>query len=703
VPGAYSRSAAIGGGGGISAGNGVILGKSATGAPGILNVFSTPQEAKEVLGDGELLKAVAHAFNPSPDYSPQSVRAMVVNGNTRAERVLKSGGLEILKLKSAMYGVPANRLKMRLSNGTNPGTKKVVFEHEENSQTADNIDKKSILIQYTGDGAAAALDVNSTGLSVEITREDNVPALDVIGLNGLRVGEAKEFSVATTNPAGQDITVVADIVLDGTGPALLTLEYKDPDAGNTWVLVDPSQPFRGPAGFALSNSALRFRLTPLACAEGSVLSYSLKLRQVIEGAATNNVVASTTTGQIEIAAADKPYSGYNIPAYDANSGSLFLAFEDFPTIDTLVARLNAAGEFAAVQLEAESNVPSSELDAVIALDIKTEAKTLNSDFYALFHALENSYYAGAGNVEKAEGAANIMPDNDADFAYFEGASAGTYTVEDWNNALSALEAENVQIISTPATSREVHALISNHCTLMSNVVNRKERTALVGGPAGETLAQAAERAAALNSKYVSYCYPAINANSPLTGAPEDLPASYFACKLLGMECAVAVNEPLTWKNVSVNKFLVKLKTSEMEKLIIGGVLCGGVTDDNRLAVIRAMTSYQGSQLQLVERSMVREDLYMNRDIRNQYSMGVGRPGTDKGGAAAETLFGAARGWKAEGLIVPDDDGNLVWDVTVRKSGDKTHISFSRNLTAPQNFFFITANNYVYESKTTVEV
>jgi hypothetical protein len=198
-------------------------------------------------------------------------------------------------------------------------------------------------------------------------------------------------------------------------------------------------------------------------------------------------------------------------------------------------------------------------------------------------------------------------------------------------------------------------------------------------------------------------FPAINANSPLTGAPEDLPASYFACKLLGMECAVAVNEPLTWKNVSVNKFLTKLKTTEMEKLIQGGVLCGGVTDDNRLAVIRAMTTYQSFQLQLVERSMVREDLYMNRDIRDRYSAGVGRPGVDKGGEAAETLLGAARAWRGEGLIVPDDDGNNVWGVIVRKSGDKIYITFNRNLTAPQKFFFITANNYVYESQTTVEV
>jgi hypothetical protein len=203
---------------------------------------------------------------------------------------------------------------------------------------------------------------------------------------------------------------------------------------------------------------------------------------------------------------------------------------------------------------------------------------------------------------------------------------------------------------------------------------------------------------------VSYCYPAITAASPLTGEAEDLPASYFACKLLGMEAVVAINEPLTWKDVSVLKFLTKLKISEMEKLIIGGVLCGGVTDDNRLAVIRAMTTYQGRQLQLVERSMVREDLYMNRDIRLQYGAGVGRPGVDKGEDAEQTLQDAARGWKGEGLIIPNDEGQNIWGVVIRKSGDKTYISFNRNLVAPQNFFFITAYNYVYESApTTVEV
>jgi hypothetical protein len=323
---------------------------------------------------------------------------------------------------------------------------------------------------------------------------------------------------------------------------------------------------------------------------------------------------------------------------------------------------------------------------------------LRSDLYALISALKNSYYVGKENVEKADGAVNIMPDIDADFVYFAGATAGTYTVADWNEALGKLETENIQIISSPSTDHTVHVLISNHCALMSSTVNRKERTWLLGGAKGEAMADALANAKSLNSKYGSYVYPAANVNSPLSGEAEDVAASYVACMLLGMEAAVSVNEPLTWKNLGVNKFLVKLKIPEMEKLIKGGVLCCGTTDDNRLAVIRAMTTYQGgSQLQLVERSMVREDLYMNRDLRNRFSVDVGRPGISKSNEAEKTLLNAARDWKTDGLIVPTDEGKNVWGIVVRKSGDKTYIEFNRNLTAPQNFFFITAYNYIYDT------
>jgi hypothetical protein len=333
VPGAYSRSSAIGGQGGISAGNGVILGKSIMGKAGVLNEFASPREAREILGDGELLKAVALAFNPSPDYAPQKIYAMVVNGNTQAERQMKSGSNIILNLKSAMYGVPANQLKMRVSEGTDAGTKKLQFIFKGDDDTAekiDNIGKESISLLYTGAGSAATVTIDNDKLSVSVARE---------------------------------------------------------------------------------------------------------------------------TGD-----------------------SIDVRFEDFPTIEQVVARLNDTGVFAAIQLETESNVPANQLDAVTSQSIKTTARTLRSDLYALISAFKSSYYVGKENVEKADGAANIMPDADTDFVYFAGATAGTYTVADWNDALGKLETEDVQIVSSPSTDHAVHALVNNHCTLMSSTVNRKERT-----------------------------------------------------------------------------------------------------------------------------------------------------------------------------------------------------------------------------------
>jgi phage tail sheath gpL-like len=304
-------------------------------------------------------------------------------------------------------------------------------------------------------------------------------------------------------------------------------------------------------------------------------------------------------------------------------------------------------------------------------------------------------------VAKVQGTPNAMPDCTGPVFFAGAAGSGAPTTDDWIKTLSALETEDVQVIATHVTSKDILTLISNHCTLMSNVQNRKERRAFLGGSDDETVDDALDFAKQLDNKLVVYCYPAITALSPFTGRAEGLSAAYFGCKMLGLRCALAINEPLTWKNVRVLGFKRKLKITEMEKLIAGGVLCGGETDDKRLAVIRAVTTYQGRQLQLAEESMVWLDLFMNRDLRTRLSAGVGRPGLDGGSGAEQTLLDAARDWRGQGYIVPTDSGESVWGVVVRKDGDKTFISFNRNIVAPQNFFFITAYNYVYSSATTV--
>lgn len=544
IPGSYSRSDSISGSnGGVSAGNAVILGRSAGGKPNTLLEFASLSEARDYLISGDLLDGIAHAFNPGGDYSPQKVFGMVVNSNTQAQRLLKSGSTHVLTVKTKNYGALMNQTKMRISAGTTGS--KVQIKYKDKESQIDNIRRETFSLLYTGEGTSATVTVSPTGLVTEV-----------------------------------------------------------------------------------------------------------------QGVANN-------------------------------ADNLSLSFVEFPTIEDLVSRINDTGVYTAVIIDTASGVKSSQLDTITG-DIKAE-RVLSSNLQALIEALASLEYIGEVTLNSTE--SRILPEYDSDYVYFNGGTSGSYTVSDWVNALSVLETENVQIVSTPSTDEAVHALILNHCIAMSNVENRRERTCFLGGVINETLEVAIEKAKALSSKYASYCYPSIVAADPVTGETKSLPASYFSCKMAGLEAAIAVNEPLTWKDVKVVSWSKKLKNSEINKLIEAGVFVGAETDDGRLAVIRSLTTYPGNTLQDCERSMVREDLYMNRDLRTRYSAGIGKP--ESGGTAADlaVLNEAASEWYKAGLMPQP----TVWGVSISKNGDKTYISFSRYLTAPKNFNFATASNFVYSS------
>jgi hypothetical protein len=699
VPGAYSRSLAVGGAGsGVSANNAVILGESEGGQGNKLFTFSSVEEAKETLVSGELLNAVAHAFNPSPEYSPQAIRAMVVNQNTQAESILRSGGKPVLKLTSASYGRVANRISKRI-DGNEKG-KKITFFAGEEKETIDIGDEETMSVRYIGDTGRAILSVDNNRLFVRIDGQVNDdPFVEIRNLQNLRVGESRIFKIRITNPEEVSISKIGiKIEMNGIGSDCLKVEqygnYKSFDLDTPYAGTPGSNGIHIEGG---AYSEQKFQITPTT--EG-IMEYSVTIVNMEDG----SEITSTTVGEITIAAEGAEYIVYAIQALDVHTGDVYIDFDQYPTIKDVVLRLKSVEVLDVECPASKEGTPSRELDYISSESLlRTANETkLKSNFYALVHALEKSPWIG--KVEKVAGAQNQMPDNDDEPVYFGGASHGIYNVEAFIKTLDLLKTENIQIISTPATDPDIHTLISNHCTEMSNVQNRKERTAILGGTGDGSIEDALGAAKALDNKLVSYVYPAAVALSPLTGKAEDIPASLVACKLLGMEASVAVNEPLTWKTLGVLGFKKKLKISEMEKLIAGGVLCGGTTDDNRLAVIRAMTTHQGDQLQLVERSMVREDLYMNRDLRQIFSRGVGKPyGNISVGTAKQTVLDAARHWKGDGLITPTDKGENVWGVVAWQSGDKMYISFSRNLTAPQNFFFITAYNFVYESATTVEV
>ena len=380
--------------------------------------------------------------------------------------------------------------------------------------------------------------------------------------------------------------------------------------------------------------------------------------------------------------------------------SLTVNFADFDTLESLVTKINDGDAWQATIVGNNASLPSANLDTVSSLDIGDTGTTLYANYVAFLNALNTMQLLGG--VEVLAENTRQVPDNLDSYEYFTGGSSGSYSVTQWQTALAALELEDVQIIATPSTDAAVHNLISTHCTSMSDIIHRKERTAILGGAVGMTDAAAIEEALGLNNRLVSFCCDNPIKVNLITGKTETLSGGMLGVMLAAMESAMSPNTPLTFKVLNVLGFTKVRQVANMTNLIKAGVMVCNSNPENlsEYICIRALTTFQGDDLINNERSMVREDLFMNRDLRQQYKPVIGSAGISTN-AAIQTLKNRAKEWALNGYIVPSDSNENVWDIKVRINGDKVYITYSRYLTAPVNFVFITAINHIYT--TTVEL
>jgi hypothetical protein len=396
--------------------------------------------------------------------------------------------------------------------------------------------------------------------------------------------------------------------------------------------------------------------------------------------------------------------GAVIPSGEPDEGAvtdtLTVGFADFDTLESLAAYINNSDVWQVSVVGNNAELSSVKLDTVTSVAVEETGTTLYANFDAFLTAISSMQLIGSVTI--LDDNTRQVPDNTDSYVYFTGGSVGSYSVTQWQAALAALELEDVQIIATPSTDPAVHALISTHCTTMSNVINRKERTAILGGSVGIADDAAISAAQGLNNKLISYCCDNPIKVNLITGKTETLSGAMLGVMLAAMESAMSPNTPLTFKQLNVLGFAKTRKVSNITTLIKAGIMVCNSNPENltEYICIRALTTFQGDDLINNERSMVREDLFMNRDLRAQYNSVIGSAGISTN-AVIQTLKDRAKEWALNGYIVPTDDNQNVWDIKVRINGDKIFITFSRYLTAPVNFVFITAINHIYTS--TVEL
>lgn len=375
---------------------------------------------------------------------------------------------------------------------------------------------------------------------------------------------------------------------------------------------------------------------------------------------------------------------------------LDLDFISFPTLNELAGAINDTEYFNVELIDVRAYAASNELD-VVSFSNLNERKIIYSNTIVQKEFIESVPFIG--EVELKE---NKPLDNNSG-VYFTGGSTSPALREHLNKALSVLETEDIQIIATPETSNEVGLAIQAHCESMSNEDNRKERTCILGGAIGLSDDDGIRNARAFNSMYSSYVIDNCIANNPITGKNETISGAMVGCMLAGIEAAIAVNIPLTKKKLNVLGCTKKRTITNMSNLIKNGIMVVNNDPENaaNFICIRGLTTFQDDDLISCERSMVRESMFMARDLRQKTAGKVGDVGNGSSlPDIIQTLIDSSSEWESKGYIIPSDEGN-VWDIRASINGDKVTLDYSVYLAAPINFIFITSNNHVYSASVTL--
>ena len=378
---------------------------------------------------------------------------------------------------------------------------------------------------------------------------------------------------------------------------------------------------------------------------------------------------------------------------------LSIDLNDYNTVGELAAFINSQTGYTCSVIAGQENASPLQLDGVSSQDINTSAYTAESSMQAMIDVIE----ANSARVSAAanNGANDRSVVDNLAATFLTGGTEGSYTSTEWTAALTALEGEDIQFISTPDSDSSVHASIKTHCEIMSSVTGRKERQFLVGA-AYKTSVRATEistaisAAIALNSKNGMYVFNG-GTQRDVNGTIQNFGGSYAACMLMGAKMALAINQPLTFKQLNFIELEWKLTESELENLLKNGVASVNYNSQGLPHLVRQFNTYQTNDLKFNEFSVVTEMYFASRDLRqNLEAQFVGQPGT---AVSAGTLRGAVEArlavYQDLGIFIKNpEDGLSWWNVQISLNSDQVFIDYDAYITLPVNFQFIT--NHFHE-------
>lgn len=184
------------------------------------------------------------------------------------------------------------------------------------------------------------------------------------------------------------------------------------------------------------------------------------------------------------------------------------------------------------------------------------------------------------------------------FTSLTGGIEGVTTSAQWTNALGKLELLDVDIVVPITTDPTITAMVKTHVETMSNLDNRRERIAFVGGAPGSGfgttslyVSDLVSKASTLASSRVVLCAPGIKRPNS-AGVTTQYGSEYLAAMLAGITAALGMGHSPTHKYLKVVGIDTQFTPSQLKTLLLGGVLPLEFRRDVGFRVAQALTTYQ---------------------------------------------------------------------------------------------------------------
>ncbi|BCP56315.1 hypothetical protein K32_49320 [Kaistia sp. 32K] len=544
--------------------------------------------------------------------------------------------------------------------------------------TASVVNDDAMRNQNIGIGNVAAFVGRSTGGAPKTPLRFSSPDA---AKRVLRSGELLDAVLKAFDPSAE-LGAPSTVVAMRVNPAVQA-DLPISDAGDVVALELKS------IGYGLGENHIRVKIET-----GTLQGKRLTVQQGDRYFTADNVGASAFsvqyTGTEETATVSVTSAEVTLSA-PAGTVAAKISLTDFPTVGSLVDRINATPGFRASVTGRSDSVPTlNALDHAAAQSV-LDAFTVRADLQAVVDWF-NGNNQDLVRATRQPGAG--APPANLPTTYLAGGSDGVTTFDDWAASYEALQRVDVQWVTPISGDPAIHAMNDTHVSFCSNQL-RKERRSVVGTGLNTSNEDAIAAAKLLNSDRTSLVHIG-HYDYDATGKLVLYPAYMTAALIAGAFSGVNPGTPLTNKTLKVRGWERDLvNPTETDELILGGVLAVENTDAGYKVVKSISTWRQNDNYNRVEQSCGFALDFTVRAVRQAVDVLRGQKGNQLIPSRAVSITDSVLRELARaepegpGVLAGDANSQAFRGIRASITGDVTRVEFECSPVIPNNYNLVT--------------